>query len=236
MKQSLEEILGEVRNLSWDLHAKIIHQERDGYEDEEYKLDYFTGRTIFVEIQPEISEPDTEKRETARKRLQEIYDTSEWYSIRYRTGSVLRVPHLSNQLDKWIGDLACELIATQPATTSQPVLFGEGSHEDICYYSTKTKGTPDIKKRKKAIEDAGRLLHPPFYLSSLRKERLTAILKGVYKKDEEASLRKDAGRQLGYSDLRIWTHEHPKAFISLALASTGTIAGLAYALTEYFSR
>ena len=51
-----------------------------------------------------------------------------------------------------------------------------------------------------------------------------------------SQLKREAGKALGYSKPRIWSHEHPIAATLTGIAAAGAASGLVYALTEYFSK
>src|SRR3989338_7872807 len=104
--ESLEVVLRKVESLRSGLIAEICvggHQEegkwvggsRDGsnpgyWEDEPGWVNDYA--------------PDTQKREATRTELQQIYDSSEWYSARYVAGTALSIPkhQLETQINQWI--------------------------------------------------------------------------------------------------------------------------------------
>lgn len=87
--EPLEDVLGKVRKLSGDLWANS--EEEQGYGQSNYpgtigdaafnKLDYDPDGSSWVVTKPAV--PDTSKRQAARQKLQQLYDSSEWYSARY---------------------------------------------------------------------------------------------------------------------------------------------------------
>ena len=122
--QSLEEVLRHVESLRCDLGAEIVVQESSiGYYFEEgqghfegghdpggyssiNEDNYYTPGTwvegTSVSGQPRITKPDTEKRESARKQLQQINDSSsEWYSVKYAVARAFGV--VDNKEIKEIG-------------------------------------------------------------------------------------------------------------------------------------
>ena len=86
--ESLENALARVETLKRDLSAVIVIQEeegewhprsngsRDGTHYQEYE-------DMWCVTRPGITEPDMEKRERTKTQLKQIYETSEWYSVKY---------------------------------------------------------------------------------------------------------------------------------------------------------
>ncbi len=89
-------IVSKIGELEQDLSTEIVVQEeKRHYEDrefEDYVLDsrWTWGSTpirekytesVKVIVQPEITEPDEQKRQAARTELQKICDESKWYQL-----------------------------------------------------------------------------------------------------------------------------------------------------------
>lgn len=126
-------------------------------------------------------EPDIEKRETARKKLKEIYETSSEYSKRYLAGMTLKnispysISYLKSYVDEnmnlWIREL-----------------------------ETKLKSS-DCQTKLDTVRDIGALLWLSGGCKGLQK-----LLEDCYESDVK-ELRVEAGKQLGYSKIRILLHE-----------------------------
>jgi len=138
--QGLEAILSHVRNLSHDMHhAKIVIRNEVGhlgfvgwseggrgsgvnkYIDESWNTD-----------EPEISEPDTQRREDALQELQEVYSSCECYSARYIAGKSIGVPYgeLEGRINSWLGELRNHLDSTK--IVEKKVIVGE--HVEVKHY------------------------------------------------------------------------------------------------------
>ena len=118
--ESLEVVLRKVGDLKRDLSAEVIIQEEKGhYEHSEgvwvggsrggSNPGYYETEPSesFVVDQYEIKAPDTQKIESARTQLQQIYDSSDWYSARYVAGKTLNIdiPILAVQVNKYLDEL-----------------------------------------------------------------------------------------------------------------------------------
>ena len=192
---TLEVILKKIDTLKRDLPEEFVEQEEtghtarvthtDGYTETSgggYWNDYETEE--WVVDQPRIAHANPpEKREAARAELQRLYDSSDWYGIRYAAGMILGM-NIKNQFELWTETLK------------------------------KQRGLSDITARKKANQD----------------------LKHMYKKLDDVNHRLIAGKALGYSNSRIWAHEHPIKATAMGIAIVGATSSLAYALVEYFSK
>lgn len=199
----------------YELEMKEITYEYDGHHGNSYPKpskvteEVPTGRKIWVVDVPKKTEPDYEKQKHARDRLQEIYTTSNWYSARYAAGSALQISQetLQNDLDLWISRLEDELKATK--------------REERLVNQMKSSFTfVDQDVRLKAIKDTAKL----FQISRVESVRDTLLsiysgdkdelLAGAYEDVNEdgepvkcgyiAELRRVAGKELGYSSLKIW--------------------------------
>jgi hypothetical protein len=110
VSKTLEQALKEVEGLADDLSAKIKigeHWEEDpgewaggsrGGTNPGY---YVTEPSSWI---VEDFKPDTEKREAAKNKLQSFFDSSEWYSARYKAGMLLEID-TSSKIPEWIANL-----------------------------------------------------------------------------------------------------------------------------------
>lgn len=241
--QSLEQILAEVERLRAGLDAEIVVQEEEGEEFEEYcHSGHLDGpiqnrdgspKVKYVVTQPRITKPNLQKQEEAKQQLQQVYDSSEWYSARYVAGRALGIKdnEPESRLSNWINELERKLqseIVVQEeeghcGKTTWLVAMGEVEGEE--YFIDKPRIVrPDIEKRKKAIEDVSKL-----YILTDNNPNINSMLKEAYKNNESKNVRIESGKTLGYSRLRIFIHEHP--IVSLAAASS-----LGYFIYQYLTR
>lgn len=187
-----------------------------------------------------VKGPNTQKRKAARNELQQIYDSSEWYSAKYAAGNALSLDlnQLKLQTEEWITDLVvnqlnAEIIVQEEKSHIEvtpingPVVGGERA--DSYRYDEEERvidqpeiKSPDIEKRKKADSDLTALINM-FGFPKKRK---------LYR-SHNPDISTRAGKALGYSKLRIWVHEHP---ILIGLTILGSASGLVYALVEYFNK
>ena len=100
--ETLEKTLSHVESLSGSegLQAVITIKEDGSYwTGDMYNMG--GGASEYVN-DPGIYEPDTKKQESARQQLQQVYDSSEWYSARYIAGRAIQIP--KEKIHKNIGD------------------------------------------------------------------------------------------------------------------------------------
>ncbi|MEI7719041.1 MAG: hypothetical protein WCI72_04180 [archaeon] len=184
-KGQLENILQKVEFLRKDLFAEIIVKEEVeevGYWTESGRNhSQVQGEDVWVITrygEPQITKPNTEKRELAKTQLQQIYDGGEWYSSRYRAGEALKIPkeEFDKKIVEWIGYLKKDLHAEREI---------DAPLERHCSYNEvglpTTGSIPDIEVRSRAQED----------------------LNYLYKKTSDRAIGTLAGKALGYSKLRI---------------------------------
>jgi hypothetical protein len=131
--EPLEVILGRIDSLKKDLSANIEHghwehtpAQEAHFEEAKRHLDWYEGEDIWVEAVEakdifirEGSKPDTQKREAVRTQLEQIYDSSEWYSARYVVGEALG--KTSSEVNKMIKDNLGYLFETVLKTVRIPV-------------------------------------------------------------------------------------------------------------------
>jgi len=109
--------LQEVERLKKDLSAEIVVDEgHEGYWDVIEHGKYSSGGTYreekgaWIEGRPRTTEPDTDKRTSATQRLNQIHDSSPWYSARYQAAKTeaieLSAEMLALQADDWVLELS----------------------------------------------------------------------------------------------------------------------------------
>jgi len=191
-------------NVCYPLDEGVSYVERVEVSKEEYqrKINMFHSSSFGDKFIAEPAQiPDEEKQESAKKQLQEIYDSSEWYSAKYIAGKDLgfKDNEPEGRLKKWVDELKEELKAEivlqeeEGFTKSCPSGYSginEDNYQGDFYIVTKERiAKPDEEKRKKAKQD----------LEILKKE-----LKKTYNNSSFLEERIEAGKALGYSSLRIW--------------------------------
>lgn len=216
----LEQILRKIDELRRDLSAEILIQEEEGHEEpiSDHNAGWdadsrwiYSDETQWVVDKPEIREPDKQKREAARTKLQQIYDSSEWYSARYKAGKALDTPteKLNEQPDLWLKELEKELDAEKLVHFDGP--SSRNYREAVGGTSADWRGVdlgeaydaeiPDHVKRLKAIKDTAELLRFSNY-NSIKK-----LLQRAYDSNIVPDVRKQAGKYLGKGRFRIWFHD-----------------------------
>jgi len=242
---SLEIILGKVECLKRDLSAEIVVQAEEGHWEETggyHEIEHLDWIEVFdspksssyVVDQPRITEPDTEKRELAKMGLQQIYDFSNWYSAKYAAGKAIELPQkVDSDLAEWVNTLSSELtLIFTPNPTEENIIKANKAREDLnCLYEI----VEDRLIREyigDILEKGDKILLDEFQRGTeLDKEELKRIYhKKLDKvKPSETDIRV-AGKELGYSDLRIWSKLNPlkTAFVGLSAAS-----GIGYTLFDY---
>jgi hypothetical protein len=166
---------------------------RDGHmNDEEYDVDSVYEDKKIID-QSRVMGSDVERQEVARVRLQEIYESSEFYSGRYKAGRVLGVPiiELGKDVEKWVSELEVGLWATRGDEGE----FENSSEGGGGYVKSKV---PDKKKRMMFVEDVVELY------KICGSSRVEELLKDVYRENEVVDVRKRAGKGLGKGMLRLF--------------------------------
>ncbi|KYK37893.1 MAG: hypothetical protein AYK18_01595 [Theionarchaea archaeon DG-70] len=193
---------------------------------------------------------NTQKKKSVGNELQQIFNSSGWYSARYIAGKALGIDneYLDKQVGLWVNELEKELGATKKEERhighweKELVYFPvkryydeeDSELKEVWVEESKIFCFVDEVKRQKAIEDAGELFR------HTRSHLVELLLKRVYDGNDYeilywgqnfnaveeidgsgegvevsiiARLRREAGRQLGYNEFRIWVHVHPMAAI-----------------------
>jgi len=119
--------LQKVAELEQDLSAKIIIEK----DSRESCGEYHTGWNIPCDDSahekgsPEVSIPNTEKQESSRRQLENIYQNSEWFSVRLAAGRSLGIDSktLESQVQIWLNIL-------EGQKTAEVVVQEEISHTE----------------------------------------------------------------------------------------------------------
>lgn len=223
-QKTLEETLVEVEILRRDLTAEIVLQDEEGRWEEPYIGSCASdaaalkaqNRGDYIIEKPRIAHPDLQTQQDSRQRLQQVYDSNEFYSARYIAGKYLGL-NVNNQLNKMIESWVKELEKGLSATRTEERKVDEGCYVERYgkggYYSgsnpewesnmvMKTFIIPDLEKRKKAIKDISQL-----YAITNNNPDIKSLLEYTHKRNDMKEIRIEAGKALGYSTLRIWLHE-----------------------------
>ena len=194
----LETTLKKVEDLRRDLSAEIVVEEAVthlGYLHEVPKgLRGDEGRHLSLEEiqyyqeQGEIVDrsavmgPDMQKREAAKIQLQQVYNSSEWYSARFEARGALNINNkpLEDELKEWIQQLSDDLCAGEEREKwgQLPVSYTQ-------YGPPLTEFFPDIETQNRAHKD----------------------LEHMYHHLQNKSMRILTGKTLGYSSIKIWFDE-----------------------------
>jgi len=213
--ESLEETLKHVESLRRDLTANLkeesghwespplpynvgeeVYTQGGGYYGgsspftSEEAEEFFEYNKYWVVDQP--VEHDTQKRETAKKGLQQVNDSCEWYSGRYEAARALKKDNndLSKDIDEWLKKLGENMKAVirgewETNVRRRSVDFDEYSEP---YF------VPDINGQETILDN---------HIISLAICDLDYLYDNLFDKKQ----REQAGKALGYSRLRIWFHE-----------------------------
>lgn len=187
--EQLEAVLNKIKNLKNDLSANLKEEEghfhtvvggmaargchvsgydKQNYEEEEWVVD-------------KSAVPDTNKRELARKQLQQIYESSDWYSARYYSGLIIWEYDEVNKLERRLNEPDISVI------TQRLRLEPNKQIEPWIREIEKRINNSDEKTAIEAIDDTKELFQLSH--SSFIKE----LLKKAYRRNEFRSVRVTAG-------------------------------------------
>ena len=229
---TLEEELARVEDLRKDLSAEIVIQKEEGHYENRNPSGtcshkhygggdsvgyWFTCEECDGDVRtvdkPKIAEPDTKKRELARQILQQIYDSSDWFSAKYISGEILEDKTLNEKCNSWLNELERTLNATKLEVQYKRLEANWRNVTSDTYepvYENVPVGeieVPDYEKRIVATKDITKL-----YKFALRKlyrdsDHIRKLLKRVYRTNKVKDVRLETGRTLGYSGIRVRIHE-----------------------------
>lgn len=122
LEMSLRDILSEIERLESDIYADIVVQEEESHTEtvweQPHDPDWGGYATLYqrevpvdrkvIDV-PKEAVPDVPRREAARTRLQNIYESSEWYRARFAAALALRREDYYQLADGWISELARQI-------------------------------------------------------------------------------------------------------------------------------
>jgi len=217
---TLEQTLEEIEKFRADLNAVIVLEPEISHEDDEcicgrqgapsdcYLPEKNNSRDyqkVKIVDKPAVTKPDTDRRRVAREGLRETFKSCKWISGRYEAGKALDVSkqEIDKQVKEWVWKLTEDLRAEEVVDTyvhHYRTSGGPSTHEQDFYEDVEIK-KPDIRVREKALSDLVKL-------SKLSDSpEVEKLFKTTYWFNKAGSVRRDSGRELGYSGLRIWLHE-----------------------------
>lgn len=229
----LSGLFREVEQLKADLSAEIVEQEEQGHEEavsdrnagwDAYSRWVYSDKTVWVVDKPRIARPDVSRREAATARLRGLRDSSDWYAVRYKAAEALGITggQLAADRECWVNTLFSELGAAASHDRARQDLRA-------LYRSARQR---DVRQRiadMLVIRDG----FAPEDLSTLDERDLTRLYRrrstGCQASEEVVWA---AGKELGYSRLRIWARLRPVQAGSCA----ALILGLLYLLLRYLMK
>ena len=196
---------------------------------EHHAEEHFVPRKII----DKPAEPDMERRNMSKRGLQQIYGSSEFYSVKYIAGMALgKQKEIKEKLSSWRGLLLSDLNASKTTMEDVYDVIGHSSNTSEREVFGKTGEEPVVSLepgiRLRAVEDASLL----FAFSG--DSCVLNLLKESYKNNNFPKVRVQAGKGLGYSGLRIWAHEHPIMATGIGIA--GAISGSVPVIMKYFDK
>lgn len=165
------------------------------------------------------TEPDYERRGTARARLQDEYTCSEHYSARYLAGVAIGIEktELESMITSWCTNLTDIIDGIERSTTETSLGSPSDPEAKKLVLPSMRRINVDHEKAVAAAEDLSMI----YRLSG--SSHVKGILEHYYKKDTP-EIRDIAGESLGKSPLRRFMDEHYKLATAVDL---GIIAGAA---------
>ncbi|VVB78095.1 Uncharacterised protein [uncultured archaeon] len=171
--QSLEEVLLEFVSLEEDFTGMGYRSYGGWTSNDKYGQYLVEPELVYLSIDPV-------KKENAQQRLQQIYNSSGWYFVKYKAAKILRINDdmISNQLENWLADLKIKLGATNEITEyNSPTAGGYDGSAQIWYDipTSRASGIPleknlevDSESKEKARKDLNEL----YQIVYPREERL----------------------------------------------------------------
>jgi len=204
---------------------------------------------------PRITKPNDVLSDIYTVNLAGAYNDSEWYSARYLAGRILNMPDLDKNLDSWMDKLCKEYDSIgyndenkrtsrvshieQDMVKLAEVAYGPGGYIGKCTRVRNHFILDSSEKRERFCKlfnfnkmsflreefDSGR---------ELNRDEIMQIYQEYGISHEQVSR---AGKQLGYSAFKIWTHEN-KTRIEQVIGCVGIGLGIlgSYLIYHYLSR
>jgi len=214
--KSLEETLAKVKRLRENLSAEVVVQEQEGHEEDTYGPHNSYG-IFYIIDKYRITNPDNQKRESAKQQLQQIFESHKYYSARFSAGQALYSGEWKNEIsfrgksnveERWAGLL--------------------GQKRDLWKNELERElSTTDLEKKESIETDI-----LGFEIGTFSEK----LIKQIYSEGVHKDLRKKAGIHLRYSPLRIWAHENPVGATVGGIAATAAASGLGYMIYQYMNR
>jgi len=218
--KDLEQTLENIKRLKRGLHAKIIISESTTIP--KYKVggctcDGFNSYKTFVDIEeydgeeyvPAVTTPDVKEQANARREMQEVHETCEWYSGRYESGKALKIPiqELNKEVDLWIDILKVRVLYSEKESFS---VSDDNKTNAICDLKKMYKRL-GLKEQRYNVSKLLNISEIDFLCDELSRNCCDldgSELKELYCSNNVSSeTRKAAGRKLNYWLPRIWLNE-----------------------------
>ena len=184
-----------------------------------------------------FSSPNPNTKEAARADLQQIYDSSEWYSARCAAAEALDKIVPKETFKEWLSELEKKFDSTSERGESETmevgmenVNYNQGVYTPVYGAVSHTYDVPDEVTRHQAVMDSGELYR------LTKSAEVRELLKHNFNFNDSESIRKEAGRALGHSNLRILVNEHPLTTALVGFAALTFTSSLIYTLLEYFGK
>lgn|SRR3989338_3137357 len=126
---------------------------------------------------------------------------------------------------KKVEDLKRDLSASEKGLSYKEE--GTGEYEGRSYLQL---GEPREITRQVLVEDG------TWIPDTTTRKRARQSLRDMYKHLPNINHRKIVGKALGYSDLRIWAHEHPVLAILVGIATAGAASGLEHIFYQHLTK
>jgi len=201
--QNVETVLEKVENLRKDLSATIdLDSGHMGYDRVFHSGERGVPGTDETKVWISDTAPDMSKVGPAERDLKEIYQNSPWYSARF----------------------AADMALHKPAS-------GRRNFPEMDSWFKELEEELSTETSSRAIDDL-RGFSIPHFLPAESRWGSKVVLSRTYKCNDDVEVRRAAGKSLGYSNPRIWAHEHPVTAVVAGIAAIGTVSPLVYVLVE----
>ena len=215
----LENVLRKINELKKDLEAEIEVQkliwhyetevDEKPYQRGSYTWDKEFSETTTREVidQPRVVKPNIEKRQEAKSKLEEIYNSSVWYSARHEAANALNLKH-EDEIPNWINDLKKNLKAEKIESYFEEC--------DTGHLTTDPRGGGcSFDKEIIAVTTGTKTIEATRYVTDWEtRDRAEADLIYLYKNIKEKKHRLKIGKILGYNFIKINIDEIKRKNIS----------------------